>query len=290
MPKVINPLGSVSARGQVGKSIIFQGQTAKRYASPRMTASAAREEQQANFQSINKMVDALRYWGRGALQTMYGTGWFATAFQEISLRWADAESIYAGLTTEERGLWVNNAPYKFTMADKGKTFFACAYGMYDSMGVLGQGYFDLVEPVATNAATIADWWVQDLGVAFAPGKFDDTNPSLSYTPPLEWSSANGSVMYGGSTKISAANGTPTITFWFFGTSLSLIFSKGPTLGALNVQIDGLAPVVVSQNNATWIHQQEWNCGVINYGLHRCEIVRDGAAGSYYFDGLEVFGA
>lgn len=296
MAKVLQPLGSESAHGKVGKSIIFQGTTAKAYAAPTGAKTQAQMQATQFFGDIANMIKRGSYWARGAWRTNYGKDWFSAIMPGINARWNECMTVFGEFSQAEQEAWEDAAPHaiisiftEFAPRPAGQVFYACAFGSYWWMETNGQGAFDMPEPGASNAAAVRDWWDRDLMSAFVLGKYDDSNPSFSYTPVEHWSQVGGSGFYQGYAHLSASNGSPEINFHVFGSYLTLIYWKNSAGGAMLVNVDRRGGVVISTNASPAAHQQESTIDLLGKGLHKINIVRSGAEGGFNLDAIQVTG-
>jgi len=287
MARLTAPLGGADAHGQLGKSIVYQGTTAKRYKYPRVQYNAAQLDQQDKFQSVTKTFGEMGAWARGVMQVLFLDNWFGKLLEYTMARWDEAAAIYAGFDVPGKATWVNNAPYSETKIEVGRTFFVCAYAVAQKIIEANYTDFDLVEPDEDTGADAASWWSRGIAPAFCAGKFDDDHPDINYQAPLEWSLLGGPALYGGYEHLSASNGSPSVDFWFYGRKITLVHSMLSTGTAMRVNVDAYSPVIVAQQASPSQHQIEWTSDLYPMGLHRVWIHRDGAEGGYTLDAIQV---
>jgi hypothetical protein len=91
---------------------------------------------------------------------------------------------------------------------------------------------------------------------------------------------------GGAYRQSAATGTPSVSFYFHGTQLSLAFEKNTGRGAALVETFGMADQTINQNDSVQIWQVEWVSVGLPKGLHYVTITRTGT-GAINLDAIGI---
>lgn len=290
MAKVVNPLGSSEAHGRVGRSIIFQGTTAKIYRVPVIEKVQGQLDTQDKFQSVTKTLRLLGLWGRGTLQTIYGNGWFGLVFKDTTLYWGDAEVVFNGFTQGHQDQWTAAAPFVGTTLERGLTFFAICYAIDQAVvinGLDGLWYDDLLNRAADVYST---WWGRTLDNVFCEGIHDSGNPGLEpYFLGEYWSKVSNANAYQGSYLLSEGLDPTMHQFFVYGTGLTFLYHQAPMQAVCYVRVDSGDAWAFSQNDVNGFWQATWRTPTFQRGLHIVTVTRTGAEGPINLDGVVVHG-
>ena len=286
MVKVINPLGSDEAHGQMMKAVIFQGRTAKQYHAPARVRSATALAQEEFFTAYNKMLATAGIWARSAWRTVLGPDWFGLLYQWISQR--EVYGAFWDLLGEpEKVEWDEAAPFRVTGTLRaGRVFFVCVTGAAMLFEYHQCGDFGLPHIEHENLPAIVEWWNRDLTGVFLSGKYDDYHPNVEYSL-YNWARALGGNFFGGGYSLSATTTDCWFQFYFLGRWLSLWYKKNELYAGLSVSFDNAAPVIVSQNGENSIVMEKWTSAQLPYGLHHVIVRRDGQEGGIGWDCFQV---
>jgi len=288
--KVTNPLGSETASGRVGRSIIFQGTTAKVYRAPKIVKVSAQLEAEDRFQSVNRMILACDRFGRAVFEAYFGRGWLAAFYQVICNYWQDLTGDFEALSSGDKDDWRDAAPFKATRLDHGLVFFACARGLQRwqfDQGIFKYGFPDFGDVTAEEAA---DWWALDLAGVLLAGTYDQSETLINY-----WGSEDGSTLvddalaYGGSYENAVLDKAWWWRFWIYGTHISVIYKEVAVDAGLQVSLNDGVPWVYSQNNIEQRYQQRITTPKQTKGLWRFYLFNQGQNGGVNLDGLIVHG-
>jgi Tol biopolymer transport system component len=127
--------------------------------------------------------------------------------------------------------------------------------------------------------------------ASAVTRYQQADARLAYTGT--WTTSSSSYASGGNYRRSSSS-TATVTIPFYGQQLDLIFAKGPSMGKVDIYIDGGAlAVTLDLYRASALYQQKlWSTGVLAPGFHTVKLVRNptNATGKYInLDAIDVTG-
>lgn len=290
MPKVTNPLGSGSASGQIGKMLIFQGQTVKNYKAPKINKTVPQLAAEDRFADVNKTLRALKGWGRAALETLFGRNWMAFGYQGIVTYWAQHLVGWAELSGPEQETWLQYAPVTATRLEAGQVFYCVAQGL-NSFLINGDYFqYEYFEVGEVNASGARTWWDRSLEGVFLPGVFDQENPDFGFSlPGTWWLLVNDAQAYQGSYRESLTTGPVLFNLYFYGSSFGIFYKQTASLAGLQLETDLGNAWLISQNDPTPEYQVEWRSPAMVKGLHRVTGFRTGAVGSVNVDALAVYG-
>ena len=163
MAKVINPLLSGSASGQLGHMMTFDKRGfVRQYVTP---SNPKTVDQMAVRNTMGDLQRALKLLGatlRAELKAQFGYRWNSVIIGELmangnaSLTAYTAE--FTAFTSPQKAEWageISTAPVTLT---NGVPFYACASAIYD-IGVRLGATISLTQPAAANATTVGDEWV-----------------------------------------------------------------------------------------------------------------------------------
>lgn len=162
MAKVTNPLLSMVASGQIGKSIVFDKRgRARVYVIP---ANPQTVDQMAVRNSLGDIQRELKLLGsvlRGQLRTAFGSQWNSMVIGELM---ANDQAAYLAYGVEfnafsggEKTAWGTADTAGPVVKIDGELLYACASAVYDIALRLG-ATITLTLPAAANATTIGNEW------------------------------------------------------------------------------------------------------------------------------------
>jgi hypothetical protein len=288
--KVINPLGSESASGRVGRSIIFQGSTAKVYRAPKIQKVAAQLDAEDRFQSVAKMILSCNRWGRAVFEAYFGRNWLSGFYQVVAQYWDDLVAEYALLGSGDQADWFASAPFKATRLDAGMTFFATARALQwhqTAGGLFRYDYPDIGDIAHDQAAT---WWARDLAGVLLAGQYDQEEELIDYWGSEGgWDTITDALAYGGSYRQANSGLAAWVRFWIYGTRISVIFKEVTVDAGLQISLNDGVPWLYSLNNIEQRYQQKITTPVKTKGLYRVYFFNQGQNGGVNVDGLIVHG-
>ena len=290
MVKLTQPLGSESARGALGRTVIYQGQTAKIYRAPKVSRLPAQTQARDIFQSSSKILKMLKPWGRAWLLTMLGNNWFSVMTGHVASYWSASNVSWGTFAEQNKQEWRDNSPYESTLLDTGLAFFATANALLQVSTYLNYDLFGVAPPEMTTSAATRTFWDKPLDHVFGSGIYDDTNSDFGFEAAYPaWSYTTDANAYGGGYRLSASTGPAFISFYIFGSRLGVIYKQLAAQSICYVILDNMSPWTFSQNDAGGLSQVEWTSPVFAKGLHAVTILRSGAAGAINIDGIRVYG-
>ena len=123
--------------------------------------------------------------------------------------------------------------------------------------------------VSAPAGATADTGADNYAYTVAPMRYQQNATGITYSG--SWSTVSTSSASGSSYTRSSSS-SATATFAFNGTSVSLVATKGSSMGKANVSIDGGTATVVDLYKATTAYQQTvFTASGLAAGLHRVKI-------------------
>lgn len=163
MAKVINPLLSGSASGQIGHMMVFDKRgRVRQYVVPANPQTVDQMSQRNTLGDIQRTLKLLGTKLRGELKTAFGPTWNSQIVGELTANSGAALTAYTGEYTAfqagEKTAWGNvdqASPIKLT---KGAVIYSCASAVYDMAARMGVTV-TLTLPAAANAATVGAEWV-----------------------------------------------------------------------------------------------------------------------------------
>ena len=122
-------------------------------------------------------------------------------------------------------------------------------------GLFGSGFLGLVEVSASPNNEKPGLQSQNqLKAAVSSGKYDDMDLAWSYKG--NWKVVRSSNAFNGQTHDSTrSNDNATITM--IGSAFTLVYTTGPTRGAINVFVDGKKIASINQHSTNTVYQKSW---------------------------------
>lgn len=290
MVKLTLPLGSESASGQVGKSIIYQGTRAKIYRSPNIKKVAAQLQAQEKFQAVNRTVRSMGPFARAAMESLFGRNWIAYCYQGIIFYWDELETYFNALSGAEKIQWYVYAPSLAMTLDPALVFYVCAWGLYKHMTDNALFQFEFWEVGDPNAEGSRDWWDRSLDGVLGIGKFDQDNASLPFNLGSgQWVHVNDTNAYDGSYYKTNSAGPVLVEFWMRGNGFGVFYKQAVAFGGMIVYVDGGQIATPSQNDPETIYQKEWRSPTLALGLHRITIQKTLSGDPINIDAIVIYG-
>ena len=288
MPTVYLPLASAEAYGAVGEMMIFQGQTCRAYVVPYDPRTEAQLDVRKLFYDVTKMQTFCGAWVKSAWKIAFGSRWYTSLYKRVTesgaARYNAAAAEWDGFTTEQKEAWNLAAPFKVTYNPPGEVFYVVMSVMSDWMIELGAPGYEFPGIDADNAAGIGEWAAWTLEDVLTAGSYEDSHALLTYVG--SWSVISDAGASGGAYHQSATTGTPSVSFYFYGTQFSLVFEKNAGRGAASVAAFGMATQIVNQNDSVQTWQSEWLSVGLPKGLHYVTITRTGT-GAINLDAIGI---
>jgi hypothetical protein len=128
-----------------------------------------------------------------------------------------------------------------------------------------------------SVVTVDALEVQDITVV-GPGVYDDAGGDIRFQGT--WADWPTTGPYAGTLKYSNDN-TATASMSFYGTQVSLIYTKYTTRGNISIQIDNNEPVLLNQYGSVLQWQQRWDSPDLEEGIHTITMRHPG--GTTYID-------
>lgn len=277
MPTVYLPLASAEAYGAIGEMIVFQGQTCRAYVVPYDPRTDAQLNVRELFYDVTKMQHFCGAWAKSAWKVVFGSRWYTSLYKRVTengaARYNAAAAVWDGFTTFQKDAWNTAAPFKVTYNAPGEVFYVLMVVMSDWFTELGAPGYEFPGIDADNAAGIGDWAAWNLEDVLTSGSYQESQSQLIYFG--SWSTISDASASGGAYKQSAASGSPSVSFYFYGTQFSLVFEKNTGRGAASVAAFGMATQAVNQNDSVQTWQYVWLSVGLLKGLHYVTITRTG---------------
>jgi hypothetical protein len=288
LPTVYLPLASAEAYGAVGEMMVFQGQTCRAYVVPYDPRTNAQLNVRELFYDVTKMQTFCGTWVKSAWKVVFGSRWYTSLYKRVTesgaARYNAAAAEWDGFTTEQKEAWNIAAPFKVTYNPPGEVFYVLMSVMSAWMIELGAPGYEFPGIDADNAAGIGAWAVMTLEDVLTAGSYEDSHAQLTYVG--SWSLISDASASGGAYRQSAATGSPSVSFYFYGTQFSLVFEKNTGRGAASVGAFGMATQTVNQNDSVQTWQSEWLSVGLAKGLHYVTITRTGT-GAINLDAIGI---
>lgn len=224
------------------EAVVFQGNLVRSYTVPRDPRSGAQLQARRFFSDVQRMKSQLGIYARGALYNALGSKWSSNLFQIMK---ADIEGWHSSAVAEwndftepNKEAWRAAAPYRVTFNDMGIVFFALSRVIYHALVHYGNYAWFAEEWAEDESADALAWWQKDLTGVYVKGSY----PSY-----------------------------PTQEFVYFGTSIGLKTSRGPSGGSVSVVIDGVQRQVWSLQYPTLDVNGWWHWSTDWRGLHRATL-------------------
>jgi predicted small secreted protein len=110
-----------------------------------------------------------------------------------------------------------------------------------------------------------------------------------------WSAVGDPGDSGGTSRFAEYAGS-SMKVYFNGTSVSFITRKGPAVGYVQLELDGVPQPIIDPYNPSWVYQQlMWSSGTIGSGDHTLKVIMVGdsnpgsASKGIYVDAFDVQG-
>ena len=163
MAKVINPLLSGSASGQLGHMMVFDKRNRVRQyvvpSNPQTVNQMAVRNKMGDIQRTLKLLGTVL---RAELKAAFGPTWNALIVGELT---ANSGAVLTGYTAEftvfsagEKTAWEGVDQASPVALTKGAVIYSCASAAYDMALRMG-AVISLTLPAAANAATVGAEWV-----------------------------------------------------------------------------------------------------------------------------------
>lgn len=289
MVKVVLPLGSESARGQLGKSIIFQGSTAKVYRAPVIQKGEGQRAAERRFRDVNKTIRAARPWARRSFESMFGRNWLAFCYKALVSYWDDLAVEFTALGSGDQETWADYAPIQNTVIDAGLVWYVCAWGLKQHMTDNGLFEYEYFEVGDVNAVGAREWWDRELTGVFGAGKYDQSNADIQFSAVSgAWTEVTGALAYGGSYQASGMASFSLFKFWFYGTRFAIIYKQAAAFSIMHLDVDVSTYFEFSQNDIATVYQAQWTSPAMPKGLHKVVGYRTGAEGPINVDGILIY--
>lgn len=166
MAKVINPLLSGSASGQLGGMMTFDKRNyVRRYVIPSNPRTAAQVAWRDKMGDIQRELKLLGLVLRADLRSGFGYRWNSLIVGELTANNGAQLAAYVaefnGFTTQQKDDWAAADPATPVQVAAGALLYACASAIYDIAARLDVTV-DLSQPAAANHATIASEFVANV--------------------------------------------------------------------------------------------------------------------------------
>ena len=163
MAKVINPLLSFSASGQIGKSLVFtKNGRVREYvvpANPKTAGQMAVRNMMGDIQRELKLLGSVL---RAELRSSLGAQWNSAIVGELTANDKAAYTAYLAeynaFTTQQKADWATADTATPILAVKGALLYAAASAIYDMALRMGVSV-SITLPAAGNHSTVAAEWV-----------------------------------------------------------------------------------------------------------------------------------
>lgn len=278
MTKVSLPLGSAAAFGKFGSMLVFQGNWVRSYVTPYDPKTPAQVAVREVFRDITKQEAQFGLWAKNALRTVVGSRWYTGLYKRVTEnsyeRFGDAVELWNAFTTEQQDAWDSAALFQETTIRPGLAFFAVMYCLKDWLTLSNAPDYGLGNVNGGSSASNKTWATKSLDGAFTSGTYDDDDALLQYLG--SWTDIADGSTFGGSYKQSDASGSPSVSFYFYGTQLVLNYLKKTGAGGLQVSSFAFGTEVISQNNSMTLYGQSWTSRGAIRGLHYVTLTRTGA--------------
>jgi len=162
MAKVINPLLSGSASGQLGHMMTFDKRGyVRQYVTPANPQTVNQMAVRNRLGDIQRELKLLGATLRAELKTQFGARWNSMIVGELSANDGAALDAYVAEWTAfiagDKTAWENADGATPVVAADGALLYACASAVYD-MGVRLGATLTLTQPATANAATVGAEW------------------------------------------------------------------------------------------------------------------------------------
>lgn len=163
MAKVTNPLLSMVASGQIGKSIVFDKRGRARIyvipANPQSVDQMAVRNQLGDLQRGLKLIGAVL---RAELRAQFGAQWNSMIIGELmatsNAAYLAYKAEFAAFSAGEKTAWGNADGGTYVVLVDGEVLYGLASAVYD-IGVRLGATLSLAQPAAANAATVGASWI-----------------------------------------------------------------------------------------------------------------------------------
>lgn len=163
MAKVTNPLLSMVASGQIGKSIVFDKRGRARIyvipANPQSVDQMAVRNTLGDLQRGLKLIGAVL---RAELRSQFGAQWNSMIIGELMANNNGTLDAYVAEHTAfdagQKTAWAGADGGSYVLLTDGAVLYALASAVYD-MGVRLGATLSLTQPAAANAVTVGAEWI-----------------------------------------------------------------------------------------------------------------------------------
>lgn len=278
MTKVSLPLGSAAAFGKFGSMLVFQGNWVRSYVTPYDPKTPAQVAVREVFRDITKQEAQFGLWAKNALRTVVGSRWYTGLYKRVTEnsyeRFGEAVGLWNAFTTEQQDAWDSAALFQETTIRPGLAFFAVMFCVKEWLDLSNAPDYGLGNVNGSSSASNKTWATKSLDGVFTSGSYDDDDALLQYLG--SWTDIADGSAFGGSYKQSDASGSPSVSFYFYGTQLFLNYLKKTGAGGLQVSSFAFGTEVISQNNSMTLYGQSWTSRGAIRGLHYVTLTRTGA--------------
>ncbi len=116
------------------------------------------------------------------------------------------------------------------------------------------------------------------------GTYDDADTAITYVGAWQ-------ILVDPNTYLGAWRYSPTTgdsgQFVFSGRQISLNYLPGPTLGTMDVYVDGVLVTSINQYSANWAYEGSWTSDLLSEGVHKVRIVHASNADMVSLDFITV---
>lgn len=163
MAKVINPLLSGSASGQIGHMMVFDKRgRVRQYVVPANPKTVGQMTVRNTLGDIQRTLKLLGVLLRGQLKIAFGPTWNSQIVGELTANGNAAlngyEAEFTAFQAGEKTAWEGVDQTAPVLLTKGAVIYSCASAVYDMAARLG-ATVTLTLPAAANAVTVGAEWV-----------------------------------------------------------------------------------------------------------------------------------
>jgi hypothetical protein len=163
MAKVINPLLSGSASGQIGHMMTFQKNgIVRQYVTPANPQSVGQMAVRNTLKDVQASLKKLGAVLRAEFRTAFGARWNALIIGELTANGNAALDAYVAeftaFTSQQKLDWADEDTGSYVVLDDGAVLYACASVAFDMAARLGETV-SLTEPAAGNSSTVGAEWI-----------------------------------------------------------------------------------------------------------------------------------
>jgi hypothetical protein len=288
MPKVTLPLGSAKAYGQMGKMMVFQGESVRAYVVPNDRQTSAQVAARSFFSDFTKTLRTAGLLARGAFKNRLGSRWF-TSFYKLArdnenARWVAADTIYNAFSVAQKAAWLGVAPFSSVGLDAGRVFFNMTRLYYIWQDSQESIFFGMPFPEGGNASDVRAWWDKDYSDVLVAGVYSDDATQLKFHGT--WTKVTDAGAAGGSFRKSGGTFSDYLDFFFVGRRAIVKYVKDADLGGMSIDYEGgwIDGVEVKSPIRTFANY--FDSGLLSKGLHVLSVMPWGL-GRIAVDGVEI---